>query len=116
MSHIGVHVVDADPADSAVRDFVSGVITPWTVEQNNQAMSSGLRYRFEFNAGMSGLSNGDSIDLCFDFSNDESIREPDCGSRFTRLTRKNPHLGQVCSGTSLRRNLCTRVTYTHRLV
>ena len=34
-----------DPADSAVRDFVSGVVTPWTTEQNNQAMSSGLRYR-----------------------------------------------------------------------
>ena len=71
---------DADSADSAVRDFVSGVVTPWTTEQTNQAMSSGLRYRFEFNAGISGLSNGDygdSVRLCFDFSYDNSIRGPD---------------------------------------
>ena len=29
---------DADPAHSAVRNFVSGVVTPWTTEQDNQAM------------------------------------------------------------------------------
>ena len=64
-----------------MRDFVSGVVAPWTTEKNNQAMSSGLRYRFEFNAGISGLSNGDycgvSVDLYFDFSYDKSIRGPD---------------------------------------
>ena len=27
---------------------MSGVVTPWITEHNNQAMSSGLRYRFEY--------------------------------------------------------------------
>ena len=71
----------ADPGDSAVRDLVSGVVTPWITEHNNQAMSSGLRYRFEKNAGISGLNYGDygkdSVHLCFDFSYDDSMRGPD---------------------------------------
>ena len=42
-------------------------------------MSSGLRYRSEFNAGISGFVESDyptTVRLCFHFSYDKSIRGP----------------------------------------
>ena len=57
--------------------LLSGVVTPWITEHNNQAMSSGLRYRFEYNAGISGLSYGDygGFTRCYTRRSDRFLRQ-----------------------------------------